>query len=307
MQFSASVKKGLWHKMAGKGFPYKLEKAGDSLNVITEQGLYCGGKVMSFKFSPDCEVVKVNLGGSMIRLYYACYVGPLSLGEWKAFISCTTEELNPTKEFIDTQCYTDNSEQVPECDKNPVWIDRWFDGVTWCYVLSGQVPLEDGTNLLDINNYTMKGDFSLGNVKVNDPVCVCALVQYTAPEGGGAVAKDRATILADITAKLGITAPAGTAWDLQTAKVAVYSKGTDVTDFTSQVETTTSQNEDVDVTCGGIATTVNVNGGQIPFGNDPLDLDCDGESDNVLPADFALTIEEGSAVAVYACVTPITL
>lgn len=151
-----------------------------------------------------------------------------------------------------------------------------------------------------------KGNFSLGQRIIAKAPCHCAQVEYTAPVGGGDINIDRATLLAAVEAKVGLTAPAGTTFDLQNATVAVYSKGTEVIDNGTQVETVTSLDDAATVTCNALDVAVNPYGGNKPFGNDVYDEDCDGDSDNVLAADFNVLIPEGSAVAIYACITPVS-
>lgn len=150
-----------------------------------------------------------------------------------------------------------------------------------------------------------KGNFSLGQAIIAKQPCHCVLLDYTAPSGGGNITKTRAEILADAIAKLGLTAPTGYAFDLQCATIATYSKGTTVTDFTSQAEDITTQNLASNVTCNASVSNVNPFGGNKKYGNDVYDEDCNGDSDNLLADDFAVEVEEGSAVAIYACITPV--
>ncbi len=153
-----------------------------------------------------------------------------------------------------------------------------------------------------------KIDFGLGQASISANPCICSVVEYTAPVGGGDVTIDRATLLTAISAKitdLGYTAPTGTTLDLQNATVAAYSKGTTVTDEGTDVETITVAQTVADVTCGGQVVNVNPFGGKKPFGVDHVDVDCDGDSDLLLSADFQVVIPEGGAVAIGACVTAV--
>ena len=150
--------------------------------------------------------------------------------------------------------------------------------------------------------------FSLGQGIIAKQPCFCFPLEYTAPAGGGDVVKSRADLLADATAKataMGLAAPTGMAFDLQQVTVATYSKGTPVVDNTSDVETITSIDARSQVTCGGQITNVNPYGGNKPFGLPVHDEDCNGESDNLLPADFQVEITDGSAIALSVCITPV--
>lgn len=151
-----------------------------------------------------------------------------------------------------------------------------------------------------------KINFSLGQRIIAKAPCFCFPYERTAPLGGGDIAVTAADILAAVEAKSGLTPPTGTAFQLQNVSVATYSKGTEVTDEVTDVETATAIDDSNIVTCGGQDYNVNPYGGNKPFGNDVYDADCDGESDNLLPADFEVTIKDGSAVAFYACITPVT-
>lgn len=151
-----------------------------------------------------------------------------------------------------------------------------------------------------------KSGFSLGQAIISKAPCFCKTVEYTAPLGGGDITISRAALLTAVSAQFATLLPAGMAYELQNATVATYSKGTEVVDEGTDTETVTSVDDASAVTCGGQISKVNPYGGKKQFGGDVYDADCDGESDNLLAADFQVVISEGSAIAVNACVTPVT-
>lgn len=150
-------------------------------------------------------------------------------------------------------------------------------------------------------------NFSLGQRIIAKAPCFCFPYERTAPVGAGDVVVTRAEILAAVVAKSGMTPPAGKVFELQTVRVATYSKGTEVTDDVTDVETVTATDDANLVVCGGQNYNINPYSGNKPFGNEVYDADCDGESDNLLPADFGITIKDGSSIATYACITPVTV
>ncbi|MEM9991925.1 MAG: hypothetical protein AAF738_09180 [Bacteroidota bacterium] len=175
------------------------------------------------------------------------------------------------------------------------------------YALAGIDPNEEPNKLINNedfkNNFDMpKGGFQQGNGYYNPPPCICQTLDYNAPVGGGNVIKTPAEILADLLEKTGITPPAGMQAALLSTTVGGFEKGTSITDYNTQVEAITTVNQGLSVTCNGKVSTVNPNG-QVTYGTDAQDANCDGVADSFLPKDFQVEIQEGSATRLYACLT----
>ena len=155
------------------------------------------------------------------------------------------------------------------------------------------------------------GNFQLGKADTEAKVLeICVPLDFCAPADGGDVVIDRATILAAAQAYVaaqGVTVPAdllalGAAFELTTAKVGVYGKGAKVL-AEGEVEP-----KSVLGTCATVLEATNplvINPtGQEDFGLCIVDENCDGATEQILASDFQVTIAEGGAIRINACVAP---